>query len=162
MLRRGVRQHDLVGAYHEDSGATTIDGDQTDNSAVSSGAVHVIVRNGDEWHRQACFKPSNSKAYDSFGYSVAISGDSLIVGTPGKGSLVGAAHVFRRIGTSWYQEAQLKGSNTASSHQFGNAVAISGDTVIVGALSESSDAVGVNGVPLGGYVPGSGDRKSVV
>jgi hypothetical protein len=62
-------------------------------------------------------------------------------------SFAGAAYVFVRRGTDWSQQAYLKASNTGAFDQFGIAVAVSGDRVVVGANSEDSNASGVNGNP---------------
>src|SRR5690606_31138155 len=52
---------------------------------------------------------------------------------------------FVRGGTTWFQQAYIKASNTGQDDQFGYSVAISGDTVVVGAPAEDSAATGVNG-----------------
>ena len=57
----------------------------------------------------------------------------------------GAAYVFVRSGSTWTQQAYLKASNTGPVDQFGISVAISGDTIAVGANGEDSSATGVNG-----------------
>src|SRR5690606_5534334 len=57
----------------------------------------------------------------------------------------GAAYVFVRVGTTWTQQAYLKASNTGNDDHFGTAVSISGDTIVVGATLEGSNATGVNG-----------------
>jgi hypothetical protein len=78
-----------VGTREEDSQATGIDGNQADDSATLAGAVYVFVRSGlGEWSQQAYVKASNSDAGDSFGSSVALSGDgnSLAVGATGEAS----------------------------------------------------------------------------
>lgn len=69
-----------VGASLESSGATGVGGDETDNSAINSGAVYVYTRDGATWSQQAYIKASNTDAGDQFGYSVALSGDTLVVG----------------------------------------------------------------------------------
>ena len=150
----------VVGAPYEDSNATGINGDQADNTATDSGAVYVFVRNGAAWTQQAYLKASNTQAGDWFGRSVAISGDTLVVGAPLESSnatgvngnqsdntstSAGAAYVFTRSGTAWSQQAYLKASNTGINDSFGLAVAISGDTVVVASPSEDSNATGVNG-----------------
>jgi FG-GAP repeat/Cadherin-like beta sandwich domain len=88
---------------------------------------------------------------------VAISGDTLVVGVPyddlaANGSSdeattrdTGAVYVFVRTGQSWEQQALLKASNAASDNYFGVAVALSGDTLVVGASGEASPAKLVNG-----------------
>src|SRR4029077_17152313 len=57
----------------------------------------------------------------------------------------GAAYVFVRDGMGWTQQVYLKASNTDAQDEFGVRVTISGDTVVVGALGESSKATGING-----------------
>jgi hypothetical protein len=152
----------LVGALSEDSNAVGVNGNQADNSATNSGAVYVFIRSagGTTWSQQAYLKASNTDSQDGFGYSVALSGDTAVVGAfreassatgvngnQGDNSAIyaGAAYVFFRRGTTWIQQAYLKASNTASSDTFGCSVAISGDTVVVGAYGEDSNATGVNG-----------------
>jgi hypothetical protein len=69
-----------VGASLEDSAATGIDGDQSDNSATNAGAVYVYTRDATGvWSQQAYIKASNTDAEDEFGL-VALSGDTLAVG----------------------------------------------------------------------------------
>src|SRR5688572_15567572 len=58
----------VVGAPHEASNAPGVNGDQTDNSAQSSGAVYVFTRSGDVWSQQAYLKASNTGSDDNFGY----------------------------------------------------------------------------------------------
>jgi hypothetical protein len=57
----------------------------------------------------------------------------------------GAAYVFVRTGSTWSQEAYLKASNTGSGDSFGNSSSLSGDTLVVAAYAENSNATGVNG-----------------
>lgn len=150
----------VVGAPYENSKAKGVDGNQLDNSKPDSGAVYVFSRSSGQWIQQAYLKPSNTGTGDSFGWSVAISGDSLVVGAPDEDSNAvgvngagnndfsndsGAAYVFVRNGSSWTQQAYLKASNTGDQDHFGGTVAISGDTIVVGAYAEASNAVGVNG-----------------
>ena len=70
----------VVGADGEESNATGINGDQDDNSAPTAGAAYVFVRNGTTWSQQAYLKASNTDAFDVFGRSVAVSGDTVVVG----------------------------------------------------------------------------------
>jgi hypothetical protein len=156
----------VVGAPYEDSGATGVNGDAADNSAEVSGAAYVFVRSGGVWTPQAYLKASNTDMSDNFGTSVAISGDTVVVGAPFEESAAtgvngnqadnsghcGAAYVFVRSAGVWSQQAYLKISNTYPSRQsvlglgdqFGASVAISGDTVVVGAYAEDNAATGVN------------------
>jgi trimeric autotransporter adhesin len=70
----------VVGAFSEDSSATGVNGDTSNNSASSAGAVYVFVRNGSTWSQQAYLKASNTEANDLFGHAVAISGETIVVG----------------------------------------------------------------------------------
>ena len=150
----------VVGAPGESSNATGIGGDQADNSVPEAGAAYVFVRNGVTWTQQAYLKASNTDAGDEFGYSVAISGDTVVVGAYGESSdatgvdgnqtdntapQAGATYVFVRNGVTWTQQAYLKASNTDASDHFGYSVAVSGDTTVVGAYLEDSNATGING-----------------
>ena len=161
----------LVGAPNEESNATGVNGNQADNSVPNAGAAYVFVRSGATWTQQAYLKASNTGVDDEFGVSVAVSGDMVLVGAPNEDSnatgvngdqtndsaqYAGAAYVFVRSGTDWTQQAYLKASNTDVNDQFGRNVAVSGDTVVVGADSEDSNATGVNGNQADNSVPNAG------
>ena len=161
----------VVGAWNEDSKATGVDGNQGDNSAPDSGAAYVFVRHGQVWNQQAYLKASNAAAGCLFGVSVGIAGDTVVVGAHWEdGSAVGvdgnqgdnlvpdsgAAYVFVRSGTTWSQQAYLKASNAAAGDWFGGAVAIAGDTVVVGAWREDGQATGIDGELGAGLAPDSG------
>ena len=167
----------IVGAFGESSDANGVNGSQGDNSASAAGAAYVFVRNGTTWSQQAYLKASNSDAGDFFGGSVALSGNTAVVGAGRESSSAtgvdgdqannsapsaGAAYVFTANGTTWSQQAYLKASNTDPVDGFGGSVAVSGDTAIVGALSESSSATGVNGDESDNTAPGSGAAYSFV
>ena len=82
---------------------------------------------------------TDGAAYDSFGWSVAISGDTMVVGAyqdDDKGVWSGSAYVFTRDTSGWTQCAKLLASDGAVGDYFGRSVAISGDTVVVGAYSD--------------------------
>jgi FG-GAP repeat len=144
----------------EASNAIGVNGDETDNSEVGSGAAYVFVRTGTTWTQQAYLKASNTESDDQFGHSVAVSGDTVVIGAPYEDSnatgvngnqsdesatWAGAAYVFVRSGTNWTQQAYLKASNTGADDVFGNSVAVSGDTFVAGAYREDSSATGMNG-----------------
>jgi hypothetical protein len=161
-----------IGAPHESSAARRINGNQNDNSLYNSGAVYVYVRSGDDWTQQAYIKASNAGQSDTFGLSLALSsdGNSLAVAAPWEASAAtgvsgdqdddslpqaGAVYVFTREGETWSQQAFIKASNTGrqgvgddrDGDQFGFSIALSGDgrTLAAGAVSEDSNATGING-----------------
>jgi hypothetical protein len=147
----------VVGAPAEDSAATGLGGDETDDSATGAGAVYVFARSGGVWAQQAYLKASNTEAGDSFGQTVALDGDTLVVGADDEGSAAtgidgdqtdntasqaGAVYVFTRSGTTWSQQAYIKASNAEAADLFGQSVALSGDTLAVGARGEDSASIG--------------------
>ncbi|MBL9146645.1 MAG: choice-of-anchor D domain-containing protein [Verrucomicrobiaceae bacterium] len=152
----------VVGAFGDDSAATGVNGDGGNSPGIeSAGAAYVFQRTAGVWTQQAYLKASNTDGIDLFGYSVGISGDTIVVGSFGEQSgaigvngdgsntpgfeYAGAAYVFQRSGGAWTQQAYLKASNTNGGDIFGISVAISGDTIVVGAFAEDSAAMGVNG-----------------
>jgi hypothetical protein len=164
-----------VGATGEDSHATGIGGDQTDNTKNASGAVYVFTRVGNKWTQQAYVKASNSRGASWFGTSLSLSenGNALAVGAYGEGSnatgvngnqadqsssLAGAVYLFTRTGDVWTQEAYLKASSTGAGDYFGGTLNLSadGNTLAVGAKNESSSAKGVNGGEINNNAPKSG------
>ncbi len=150
----------VVGAYFEDGNASGVNGDQGDNSLSASGAAYVFVRESGSWTQRAYLKSSNPINADSFGISVATSGNKVVIGAPnedgtstgingppntGGGFNSGAAYVFELDDETWSQRAYLKATNTGAIDLFGRTVTVSGDTVVVGAAREDSSAIGVNG-----------------
>jgi hypothetical protein len=161
----------VVGAFAESGGATGVNGNEADNSAPQAGAAYVFVRSGGTWSQQAYLKASNTEASDRFGRSVVVAGDIVAVAADQEDSGAtgingnqmdnsagdaGAAYVFVRTEGIWSQRAYLKASNTESGDYFGVSVAVSDDTVVVGATGEDSIATGVNGNPADNSSSNSG------
>ena len=152
-----------IGAAPEDSNATSVDGNQADNSASSAGAVYVFNRTGNAWSQQAYIKASNAETNDRLGTSLAISssGNTIAIGAQeNSGSTLingdqadnsadtsGAVYVFTRSNEVWTQKSYIKAPNADSQDYFGRSVAIdeSAGTLVVGANNESSKAKGING-----------------
>jgi nucleoside-specific outer membrane channel protein Tsx len=119
------------------SGDTAVVG--ADGADVSgrndAGAAYVFARTNGGWSEQAKLTASDGAAVDLFGYSVALSGDTAIVGAPRAGHLrTGAAYVFARSNGSWSEQTKLTASDGAFLDFFGSSVALSGDTAVVGAF----------------------------
>jgi hypothetical protein len=122
------------------------------------GAAFVFVHGGGGWTRQAYLKAAWPSDYLRFGYSVAISGNVVVVGAPdedGGGTGVdspggswspeaGAAYVFVRREGSWAFESYLKATHTGAGDEFGIAVAVDGGTFVVGAWGEDGGGVGAD------------------
>lgn len=135
-----------------------------DWNADGSGAVHVFVFDGADWKQQAYIKPSNSEAYDGFGYLIALQGNTLVSTATGEdanqnfitnGAVAssdntltesGAAYVFNRQGTVWKQQAYIKAVNAEKNDYFGGSISLDADRLAVGAPNEdSSDTSITNG-----------------
>jgi FG-GAP repeat protein/centrosomal CEP192-like protein len=99
------------------------------------GARYPVVV--DPWIQQAELTASDGKAVDLFGFSVAVSGSTLVVGAPGyvfsTATTPGAAYVFVASGGTWIQQAKLTAFDGVVSDLFGRSVAVSGSTAVVGA-----------------------------
>ena len=94
----------------------------------NTGAAYVFTRSGTSWSQQAKLTGSDITTNDLFGWSVDISGDTIVVGAKDKSSgsttNVGAVYVFTRSGTTWSQQAKLTASDAAANNELGNAKAI--------------------------------------
>ncbi len=101
------------------------------------GGAYVFTRAGGAWAQQAILMAADGESGDYFGTSVALSGDTALVGamyaTTMGGDYAGRAYVFVRNDGSWVQAAKLTASDGAEGDHFGNAVALSGDTALIGA-----------------------------
>jgi hypothetical protein len=131
----------------------------------------VFTRTGGIWTQQAYLKASNAGADKNFGGSVAIVGDIVAVGSRLEDSNAtgingnqgnntapdsGAVYLFTRSNGVWTQQAYLKASNADAGDQFGLSVAMSGNSLVVGADHEASNAIGVNGNQADNSAPNSG------
>lgn len=108
-------------------------------------AVHVLTRTGSLWSHSARLLGSDTEAGDFFGTSLALSSDTLLVGSPsdevalpGQGSVT----VFVRAGTLWNEQAKLVASVPAEGALFGFSVGLEGDTAVVGARVDDPGNVG--------------------
>jgi trimeric autotransporter adhesin len=145
----------VIGAPNEDVDETGA------NQLNSSGSVHVFVLSNGQWVFQKKITghgPNGRHKFDRFGTDVAIELDTLVVGAPqqdfdGSGTessrveSAGAAFVYRRSNGVWALEQRLvpQGKNARiTEDEFGNAVAISGDTIAVGVLLHDYDENGEN------------------
>jgi hypothetical protein len=118
----------LVGSPFDDDGGT------------NAGSAYLFTRTGGVWTEQVKLTASDPAANENFGSSVSISGDTVAIGAIGDdigAADTGSAFVFTRSGGVWTQQAKLTAMDAASGDQFGNSVAISGNTAIVGSPSDS-------------------------
>tara|TARA_R110002096_G_scaffold16898_1_gene57632 strand:- start:80421 stop:82268 length:1848 start_codon:yes stop_codon:yes gene_type:complete len=159
-----------VGATREDSSATGVGGSEGDNATSNSGAVYVFRKTGDTWAQEAYIKAANTDAVDVLGQRLALSNDLLVVAAneasnaTGIGGNIsdnsaegsGAVYMYRREGTSWLHEAYIKSSNSEADDRFGVTVSLAGSRLVIGSLSEASNASGVNGDETNNALSNSG------
>jgi len=112
-----------------------------DDSEADAGAAYVFRRSGTSWNQEAKLLATDGAAGDDFGGSVAIDGDLIVVGAGrnddgGDGS--GSAYVFRHVLGAWMQEAKLVAADASAGDDFGVAVRVSGNRVLVGADLENA------------------------
>jgi len=106
-------------------------------SQPNAGAAYIFKWEGGTWQQQQKLQPPDLQRNDSFGYSVAISGELAIVGAnwadaPGKVN-TGAAYIFKWEGGTWQQQQKLQPPDLQRGELFGWSVAISGELAMVGA-----------------------------
>lgn len=135
------------------SGDTAMIGVPNDHDAgFFSGSAYVFVRSGSNWTQQQKLSASDAAAATLFGFSVAVSGDTALVGAQSDDDLFpnsGSAYVFICGGTNWTQRQKLRASDLFSGDQFGWSVALSGDTALVGAIGKNSAYV--YALPIAGF-----------
>ena len=115
---------------------------QDDDNGPNSGSATVFTRTGSTWTQQAKLLPSDGAASDNFGFSVAVNGDTALIGSHGdddNGSFSGSATVFTRTGSTWTQQAKLTPGDGAASDRFGYSVAIVGDTAVIGSYQDDDN-----------------------
>lgn len=117
-------------------GETIVSGAPADGGWV--GSVYVFERSEGIWNEvQKIENPANTN--DTFGISVALSGDTMVVGANESNGLKGSAYVYVKDATgTWVMEQQITGSDSASGDYFGSSVTIDGETIVVGAYGNNS------------------------
>ena len=127
----------------------------SNNYLINAGAVYVFEKNtggSNNWGELQKIVAIDRIAGVRFGSAVAIDGDYIVVGASSATStpnvFSGAAYVFKKdlvLGTpNWSEFKKLVASDAAANDEFGAAVDISGDNIIVGAARESEDLNGSN------------------
>ncbi len=113
-------------------------------SATDAGSASVFVRSGAEWSAQARLIDPNGATGDQLGSSVALSGGTAVVGSPGAdvptGADVGSAHVFVRSGSDWLHQAELMTADGSGGDRFGSSVALRNDVAMVGSPGDDTPA----------------------
>ncbi len=107
-----------------------------DPSGLDSGSAYVFRWSGTTWVEEATLTASDGVTQDFFGYSVSVDGEQIAVGAlfgDDQPQSAGAVYIYRRIGTTWTEEAKVSASDAATTDYLGNSVALSGNVVVAGA-----------------------------
>ncbi|MDY7108559.1 MAG: FG-GAP repeat protein [Planctomycetota bacterium] len=128
---------DHVGYAVDLDGDIAVLGAPCDNDGgIVSGIVYVFRYEGGAWSCEATLNHPYPSAHDSFGYSVAVRGNRLMIGCTGDddfGMDAGSVFVFEHDGSGWVEQAKLRASDVQDCDEFGTAVDASGDLLVVGA-----------------------------
>ncbi len=126
-----AEEYAVVGAYH-------------DPWPECNGSAYVFYNNAGTWEQDAKLFANDAAAGDNFGRSVAVSRDTVIVGSPRNdfhGTASGSAYAFTKNGSNWEQTAKLVASDGDTGDRFGYSVAISENTVFAGAKVDDDNGV---------------------
>lgn len=139
----GAEDH-MFGASVAVAGNKAVVGAPGDNSnGQAAGSAYVFVRDRLSWPEQHKLSPDDGAAHAAFGASVAVSGDTAVVGAPYPlDDGTGAAYVFVGGDSSWTQQQKLLPGDTAPQHNLGAAVAVSGNTAVLGAPDDDPIGLG--------------------
>ena len=138
----GSKADNLGHAVSVDRSTAVVGAPKSDAAGNNSGAAYVFVLDG-AWKQQAKLVPKDLGRSDAFGYVVFVRKNTIVVGAPGHTHsgirFAGAAYVFARQGERWVEQAKLTADDAAQSDRFGHSVALSGDTIVVGAPLHDTD-----------------------
>jgi len=115
---------------------------QNGDFGLVSGSAYVFRHDVDRWIEEDKLLASDGQAWDLFGFSIAMSGDRVVVGARASsfvGDGLGAAYVYTRDGFTWTEEAILSASDEDESDFFGYSVSVNGDLIGVGASNDEEN-----------------------
>ena len=129
-------------ALSEDGNTAVVGASGDDENGSSAGAAYVYEHNGSDWGIPEKLMASDGAAEDAFGSSVAIWGNTIVIGAPGEdgtsGSSKGAAYIFENNGTTWGPGTKKTASDAADDAYFGASVVIEGNQLLVGAYGKET------------------------
>ena len=119
-----------------DGDTAVIGARQDDDNGSQSGSAYVFTKVSGVWSQKAKLIASDGAANDEFGISVAVDGDTAVIGARQGDTRNGAAYVFTKVSGVWSQKAKLTADDGAADDEFGISVAVEGDTVVIGAYQD--------------------------
>lgn len=111
--------------------------------APYAGAAYVFTRSGTQWAQRIKLlaPPGTAGAYTSFGEAVDTSRNFIAVGAPFdnlRGDASGAVYIYKRSGDTWIFDSRISASDAAPGQQFGAALAMDGETIVIGAYLDNA------------------------
>jgi len=131
-----------------DGETAVIGADLDDDKGTDSGSFYVFVRSGTTWTQQQKLVANDGAAGDYFGRSVALDGDTAVIGADyddAKGLKSGSAYVFVRSGTTWTQQQKLVASDGEATDHFGSSVAVDDNTALIGCQWDDINGIATSG-----------------
>ena len=126
--------------------SVSIDGDvavcgvpDDDDFASKAGSVDVFRKSGASWVHEQRLTANDAAGSDRFGWAVDVQGSVIVVGAKFDDDVQsnsGSVYVFRHDGASWVQEEKLTAPDAAQNAQFGDALALDGNSILVGAWQD--------------------------
>ncbi|GMU34138.1 MAG: hypothetical protein HS101_08160 [Planctomycetia bacterium] len=133
LIAMDAELNDQLGWSADISGDTAILGAiGEDDGGNGAGTAYVFTRSAGVWTQEMKLVASDATMGIAFGWSVAVDGDTAVVGAP-MSTGGGSAYFFVRSGGMWTQQQKLTADDGAAGDQFGMSVDVDGETVIVGA-----------------------------
>lgn len=122
------------------SGDTIVVGAPNDNDAGQlTGSATVFEHDGGAWNDTQVLTASDAEWNEHFGSSVALFGDTALIGCAADDNYRGAVYVFERIAGVWQETAKLVAAHSKVNDLFGSSVALHGNTALIGARGFQDD-----------------------
>jgi len=153
----------IVGAPSEESAATGVDGDESDNSARQVGAAYAFVEGGSGiWSQQSYLKASNAEKDDGFGRRVSVSNDVVAIGAPGEDSNATGVNGGNQTDNSFFNAGAAYVFDKAETLDFGDAPDVTVDPAFAYStrlVNNGARHVIVSGLFLGASVDAETDGQ---
>ncbi|MGH7658098.1 MAG: choice-of-anchor B family protein, partial [Gemmatimonadales bacterium] len=111
-------------------------GEPLDN--YNPGLVHVFRMDGGTWKAAETLSAEDAAPDNSFGRSISVDGNTMLIGATTADSLRGAAYVFHKSGGEWSQTAKLEGSDITAGDALGKVVLLNGEEAFVATWGKDS------------------------
>ena len=108
---------------------------------TNAGSAYVFTNTGETWTQAVELTATDGADNDYFGFSVALDGNTCVIGANGTDSYTGSAYVFTNAWRNWSQVAELTATVGASGDFFGSSIALEGDTCVIGANGTNTGSV---------------------